>query len=189
MTMQDRDDRSRRQDAGASPVARAKTADGPRDAAPATNGGVPPIPSDNIRLNAGGMAFQSWFVRLPEGVTAQHLNDEPTIWRLVQSNRNVALRKFDEVRIVDYAESWIVDATVSFADHVSAILAGPRITRLPQRALAIFEDETYRVKWFGSGWGVERKKDSQIMCGGRTFHTAAIAEVELRRLYASRTVG
>ena len=45
------------------------------------------------------------------------------------------------------------------------------------------------MKWFGSGWGVERKKDSQIMCGGQTFHTATIAEAELRHLYARRRVG
>jgi len=169
-----------------SAVARAKAGAASEEQSAATEAGVAPIPSDNIKLNAGGMVFQSYFVRLPEGVTAQHLNDEPTIWRLIQSNRNVALRKFDEVRIVDYGESWVADATVSFADHASVILARPRITQLPERTVPIFEDETYRVKWFGSGWGVERKTDSQIMCGGQTFHTAAIAEAELRGLYARR---
>lgn len=170
-----------------SAVAKAKAA--PEEGTVALENGVPPIPSDNIKLNVGGMVFQSYFVRLPEGVTAQHLNDDPSIWRLIQSNRNVALRKFDELRIVDYAESWIADATVSFADHASVILARPRITQLPERTVPIFEDETYRVKWFGSGWGVERKQDSQIMCGGQTFHTAAIAEAELRHLYPKRRIG
>jgi hypothetical protein len=172
-----------------SAVTKAKDASDSNEMVTTGENGVPPIPSDNIKLNVGGMAFQSYFVRLPEGVTAQHLNDDPSIWRLIQSNRNVALRKFDEVRIVDYAESWVADATVSFADHVSVILARPRITQLPERTVPIFEDDAYRVKWFGSGWGVERKKDSQLMCGGQTFHTAAIAEAELRHLYPRRRVG
>jgi hypothetical protein len=146
-----------------------------------------PIPSNNVRLNAGGMVFQSYFVRLPEGVTAQHLNDDPTIWRRVQSNQNVALRKFDELRIVDFAESWVADATVSYADHTSVILAKPRITRLPERTVPVFEDDMYRVKWLGNGWGVERKTDGQIMCGGQAFGTAGIAEAQLRGLYPRKT--
>jgi hypothetical protein len=99
----------------------------------------------------------------------------------------VALRKFDELRIVDFAESWVADATVSYADHTSVILAKPRITRLPERTVPVFEDDMYRVKWLGNGWGVERKTDGQIMCGGQAFGSAAIAEAELRGLYPRRT--
>jgi hypothetical protein len=187
MTVVDREASHSRQGAGVSEIGNVKPAAAPQPGAPAKESGVPPIPSDNIKLNTGGMVFQSYFVRLPEGVTAQHLNDDPTIWRRVQSNPNVALRKFDEVRIVDYAESWVADATVSFAGHTSVILARPRITKLPERTVPIFEDDTYRVKWLGSGWGVERKKDSQIMCGGQAFSSAAMAEVELRNLYPRKT--
>ena len=52
MTTNERDDISRRQPAGANTVARAKAPDEPEAVAPATaDAGVPPIPSDNIKLN------------------------------------------------------------------------------------------------------------------------------------------
>lgn len=146
---------------------------------------APRIPQSALEWNSqSNFVYREAFVRLPDGLTLQDLNDTPTIWTNVQNNANAALRKWDTVRCVAYDEAWFVDATVSFADRTKVILCGVKKTDMPKREVILFEDALYRVDWAGSGYGVYRKSDD-VMMGNQTFQNAESARLfVVTNLYA-----
>lgn len=146
---------------------------------------APAMKPDALAWNSEGFAWRDAFVRLPQGLTLQDLNDAPTIWRLVQGNPNTALRQWDRIRAASFEEDWFVDATVSFADRNQVILCGIRKTEMPARSVPLFEDETYKVGWAGTGYAVLRKSDGVNM-GGQTFTTPDQAKHYLLSLYPVR---
>jgi len=143
---------------------------------------APVIKSNALQWNMAGYHWREALVRLPQGMTLQDLNDVPEIWANVQGNNSTALRQFDQIRAVSYDADWLVDATVSFADARQVILAGIKKTELPKRAVALFENDDYRVDWAGSGYGVFRKSDG-VMMGGQTFTVPEQAKAHLLNLY------
>jgi hypothetical protein len=56
----------------------------------------------------------------------------------------------------------------------TATLAGMRIIQPPQRAKALFRDDTYAVIWNSGGYHVERIKDGQKMSGTAERDLAAL---------------
>ncbi|WP_428660467.1 hypothetical protein [Reyranella sp.] len=141
------------------------------------------IPANLVTIDVDGFATRLLFIRLPEGMPAQAL-DSPAIWRLVQGNPDKSLKLFDKLLLVAFDESWIAEALVVRADAVSAVISKPRLTTIPVRYDKLFEDETYRVKWFGTGFAVERKADNQRVTG--IVANAPIAERDLVRLHPVR---
>ena len=111
---------------------------------------LPKIKTLSCKWQSEGYAYRTLFVRLPESITLQMLNDEPRIWRLVQGDVHVALMKLDRIIAVAFDESWVVDAIVNVAENDSVVLAGIRKVSLPQRSVALYADETYAVRWAGS---------------------------------------
>ena len=152
-------------------------ADAPRKA--------PEIDPNNVTVNSTGASFQSYFVRAPSGLIADDLK-EPGIWRKVQNSPRVSLRKFDDLRIIAFDETWVADAIVAEADSTQVVLAKPRITQIPPRTTNLFQDDRYRIKWQGVGYVVERKADGHRMT--EPVHSVALAERDLRNLYP-RIVG
>jgi len=148
---------------------------------------APAIKTKALQWQSEGFAWREAFVRLPQGLTLQDLNDAPTIWKNIQGDANTALRQFDCIRAVSYEQTWFVDATVSFADRNQVILCGIKKTDMPKREIVLFEDETYRVDWAGAGYGVFRKSDS-VMMGAQTFSTTEGAKQHLISLYPTRKV-
>lgn len=114
-----------------------------------------------VKLQAEGFCWRVFQVRLPEGAALADLNEAPTLWRLVQASRSVALRKFDHVAIVAFDESWLVEAVVGAATALTVTLAGIRKTDMPARYDTLPQTEDFRVKWYGNGYAVERKRDGQ----------------------------
>ena len=90
-------------------------------------------------------------------------------------------------RVTDVAfdESWFVDGTVSHADRTQVIFCGIRKTDMPQRSVALYEDETYKVDWAGTGYGVFRKSDG-VMMGNVTFSLPEQAKAHLLSFYPKR---
>ena len=113
------------------------------------------------------------------------LNDEPRIWRLVQADVHVALMKFDRIIAVAFDESWMVDAIVNVAENDSVMLAGIRKISMPQRSVSLFNDETYAVRWAGSGYGVYRKSDDVPMVS-ETYSSVEAAKIALLGLYPKK---
>ena len=130
---------------------------------------LPKIKPLTVKWQSEGFAFRTLFIRLPESVTLQHLNDEPKIWRAVQGDVNFALMKYDRIIAVAFDESWLAEAIVNIAERDSVILAGIRKISTPQRSVPLYSDETYEVIWAGSGYGVRRISD-QVMMLPETFH-------------------
>jgi len=146
---------------------------------------LPKIKPMTCKWNAEGFAYRELFIRLPESITLQMLNDEPRIWRLVQGDVHVALMKFDRIIAVAFDESWVVDAIVNVAENDSVILAGIRKVSLPQRSVPLFEDSVYAVRWAGSGYGVYRKSDDVAMVA-ETYSSAEAAKIALLGLYPKK---
>jgi hypothetical protein len=122
-------------------------------------------------------------VRLPEHIGLQDLNDAAsTLWTIIQSNHQTALRQWDRIRFVAFDESWFADTTVSFADRDQVILTKPAKTEMPARTVALYEDEHYRIGWGGAGYAVYRKKDN-VMIGAMQFTTAEQARQHLMNQY------
>ncbi|MDW9902032.1 hypothetical protein GOA77_09150 [Sinorhizobium meliloti] len=140
---------------------------------------APVIPAQLVELNSAGFVWRELMVRLPTGFIADDLK-EPSIWSLVQSSRN-SLVRHDRLYIVAYDESWIAEAIVAESGRDYAVLSKPRITQLSDRYTNLFQTEDYRVIWTGTGYCVERKKDSRRMT--TPVSSAAIAERELTSLY------
>ena len=143
---------------------------------------LPKIKPLTCKWNAEGFAYRELFVRLPESITLQMMNDEPRIWRSVQGDIHTALMKFDRVVAIAFDESWMIDAVVNVAARDSVMLAGIRKISLPQRSVALYADETYRVKWAGSGYGVFRLADDVMMLS-ETYQTPEAAKMGLMSLY------
>jgi len=143
---------------------------------------LPKIKPLTCKWQSEGFAYRELFVRLPEAITLQMMNDEPRIWRLVQADIHTALMKFDRVVAIAFDESWMVDAIVNVAENDSVMLAGIRKISMPQRSVAMFEDETYRVKWAGSGYGVYRLSDDVMMLQ-ETYQTPEACKIALLGLY------
>ena len=146
---------------------------------------LPKIKPMTCKWNAEGFAYRELFVRLPESVTLQMLNDEPRIWRLVQADVHCALMKFDRVVAIAFDESWMVDAIVNVAENDSVMLAGIRKISMPQRSVSLYSDETYAVRWAGSGYGVYRKTDDVAMLS-ETYSSTEAAKIALLGLYPKK---
>src|SRR5271154_916336 len=99
---------------------------------------TPVIDPTNVREQVKGLCWFEWQVRLPQGTTFQDLND-PTIWRLVQLNKNTALSRLDRVRIIPYDEAWIAEAVVASAPQFGVSLTKPVKIDLPVRDQVLFE--------------------------------------------------
>ena len=148
---------------------------------------APTIPTKSFSWNSQGFNFREAFVRLPKGVILADLNEHPEIWKTVQSAGAIALRRFDKVRVVDFDETWLADATVSFADRTTVILCGIKRTEMPERAVQLFEDQLYKTEWAGSGYCVIRKSDGVLM-DGKTHATPEGARHALMALYPKQVV-
>lgn len=144
---------------------------------------TPVIAPVDVSLNAAGTAWRSWFVRLPEGFVADDLK-EPDAWVKVQAVPQKALQKLDFVVLVAFDESFVAEAWVAHADGQKAVLSKPRLTAMPERYERLFSDGTYRVVFVGGGYAVERIRDGHRMTPA--FATAAVATLELSRLYPTR---
>ena len=155
--------------------------------APAGPRTIPAIEPAQVKRNGDGFAFQSYLIRLPSGVILQDLNDAPRdLWRSVQSNPNTALRQFDVVRLVEFDEAWMAEATVAQADGSQVTLAGIKKFDLPGRSANLYSDDTYAVRWAGDGYSVFRRGDS-VRMSPQSFHTPDAAKAALLGLYPKRS--
>jgi hypothetical protein len=145
---------------------------------------APVIKPAALQWQSEGFCYREAFIRLPDGLQLSDLNESP-IWKDLQATRQTSLRQWDTIRAVAFDESWIVDATVTFADATHVVLTGIKKTETPQRNTSLFEDDTYRVAWLGRGYGVVRKADSVEM-GAHAFSTPDQAKAHLASLYPKR---
>lgn len=151
---------------------------------------APVMKSHALTWQSQGSVWREAFVRLPEGMLLQDLQDVPTVWKNIQSTAQTSLQRFDRVTCVAFDESWAVkDVMVADADNqrvVLAIRAGDRIT-LSSKA-AEWEDDRHRIRWAGAGFAVFRKTDGvQVLTGH--FGTIESAKSEMfRQFYATRQV-
>jgi hypothetical protein len=133
-----------------------------------------------VTVNSRGFGWTDFMVRLPEGFTADDLK-EPDVWRGVQGQPGVAMRFPDKVRLIAFDETWVAEAMVTQADADSITLAVQRIDKVAGRRLPLPDTEDYRVKWYGNGYGVERKSDGHKMRD--TVATIKLAQAEMAALY------
>lgn len=141
---------------------------------------VPEIDPNNVTLEVAKAVTREFLIRLPEGTIGDDLK-EPALWRKVQANPRKALQKFDRVLLVAFDESWLAEAIVSFASNSTVELAKPRLATLESRYPKLLETDEYRIKWFGTGFAVERKRDAHRMTS--MVASAALAERDLVALY------
>nr|WP_166488015.1 hypothetical protein [Mesorhizobium ciceri] len=123
---------------------------------------IPEIDPARITMQQSGQIWREYMVRVPADFVADDLKT-PSVWRKVQAGGRNSLRKFDRVFVVAFDESWVAEAIVASADSKGAVLAKPRVTTMPARYDALFQDELYRVAWNGFGYVVERKADGHAM--------------------------
>lgn len=138
------------------------------------------IDPQNVLLDSSGHCTRRWFVRLPEGVVADDLKD-PAIWVRVQSDRHKALHRHDHLYLVEFGESFAVEARVTDATRSAAVLALQKIISFPARLTPLFSDDAYKIDWCHSGYAVKRRSDG-IQLGG-FFGSEALAIHHLHGLY------
>jgi hypothetical protein len=134
-----------------------------------------------VALNTEGFCWREILVRLPEDATAASLNEDANLWRQVQQSVN-SLRKFDHLLIAAYDESWIAQAIVSHASSTSVSLAAIKVYEMPERRIALPEDDEYRTRWAGKGYRLERKRDNALI--GDYMNSIWEVERALRNRYA-----
>jgi hypothetical protein len=138
----------------------------------ATPGREPPvIDPANVSVEFIGLNLRKLFVRLPRDFILDDLK-EPKVWRRVQAHFSKSLRKFDEVLLVSYDESWIARAFVGHADSMKAVLARPEKVSFPDRFERLPEDELYKTVWNGVSFDVVRRKDNHVMGKAATIGAA-----------------
>jgi hypothetical protein len=157
------------------------TAERPQ-AAPPPSRTIPFIDPANVVVDSSGYVRKSLVVRLPKDFVADDLK-ELEVWRKVQKSGR-SLCQFDTLFLISWDQSWAAEAIVSQAAAGTATLAGVRIIQTPQRAKALFRDDTYAVVWGGAGYHVERIKDGQKMSG--TVVNDKLAERDLAALYPQK---
>lgn len=166
-------------------IAKSAKSAGSRTAeAPARPASRPPVAVDPdfVTLDHEGYGWRRWMVRLPEDAIADDLK-EPSLWARVQKQR-LSLRRHDHLYIVAYDESWAAEAIVTDATAEAAAISKPRILSFGPRLDRLFDDGTYRVKWYGNGFAVERAADGQRLTD--PVASQALAERDLARLYPKR---
>lgn len=144
---------------------------------------APEIDPSRVKVNSAGFVFRSMFVRLPESFIADDLK-ESAPWKRVQANSHTALRRFDQVVIVAYDESWIAEAVVAHADTAGVVLGKPRLTSFPMRTEQLYRDDKYAVEFVGAGYRVRRFLDQSFVTP--ILATAGQAERELFNMYPKR---
>lgn len=140
---------------------------------------VADIDPRDVKINLDGQCWRQVFVRLPKGMILADLGS-PDIWRRVQGNPRISLRKMDEVRMYEFDEAWFVDATVSFADMSKAVLTTPKKTDLSVRYEELPGDDNYQTRWNGGVYEGVRKRDGAVVFREATMRGA---ERALRQQY------
>jgi hypothetical protein len=153
-----------------------------RPPAPAHSRTTPNIDPASVTVDSRSFVRKSLVVRLPKEFVADDLK-EVSVWQKVQKSGK-ALCQFDTLFLVAWDQSWAAEAIVSQAAGTTATLAGVRIIQTPQRAKALFRDDTYAVIWNGTGYHVERIKDGHKMTGNVV--NDKLAERDLAALYPQR---
>lgn len=149
----------------------------------AVEGREPPeMKAQALSWQMEGYSWREAYVRLPEGMILQDLND-PSIWRNVQHNRVTALQRFDRVTCVAWDESWLVkDAVVVDASATTVVLAiRPGDVIHMRNKTAEWADDKHRIRWAGNGFGCFRRSDDIEVLPTR-FDTLEAAKSEAYRL-------
>ncbi|MEJ6849539.1 hypothetical protein [Sinorhizobium fredii] len=133
-----------------------------------------------VQIDTEGFITRQIVVHMPAGAVADDLRD-PAIWKLVQGNRQAALRKLDHLLIFGADESWYCTAIVSVAKADSAKLVIGKVSGFQSASEGLFNDGTYRVAFEGIGYVVERIRDGARM--GHAHSSEALAVDAIRRLH------
>ena len=124
-----------------------------------------------------GHVWTEWFIRLPEGCTLDDLGNWPGLWRKLQSSQH-ALQKLDRVLLVEFGEEWACEARVTAASGTGAELAIIKKFDMPKKYVVLPEDDDYKVKWYGNGYAVQRKRDGLKV--SQVVRTLSEAERDMR---------
>jgi hypothetical protein len=148
----------------------------PEPAAPA----APKVAPDRVAIDFNGQVTRKLFARMPQGIEPRHLNESPEIWSRIQ-NSHIALKLFDELRIVGFDQDWEVTAVVTNAARDSVRLHVLRNIQYGQRDTSLPQDDFYRIVWSGGGYRVARKTDGAFVSSETP--TVGAAEIDLRNQY------
>jgi hypothetical protein len=140
------------------------------------------IPSSNCKVQSEGFVWREVFLRLPSGMTIADLHESPELFRNIQATSRTALRQWDHVLVCDFSEKHLATGIVNSASNSKVFLTGVRLISSSPRDDTAFQDETYRVTWQGSGYGVIRKADDATI-GAQTFTTEIAAKAFLLSQY------
>ena len=158
----------------------------PEPAAPngaAVEGREPPeMKAHALSWQAEGYSWREAFIRLPENMILQDLND-PGIFVNIQRNRVTAMQRFDRATLVSWDESWMVkDAVVIDASATSVVLSiKPGDVVHMRNKGAEWQDDKHRIRWAGNGFAVFRRADD-IEALPTRFDTLEAAKSEAYRL-------
>lgn len=134
---------------------------------------LPVINPDTACVNYAGQVVKELFVRLPVDMIADDLK-ERSIWKRIQANPGLALRKMDRVIMVAHDESILWTAYCTESGPLWANISRPTKHELKARHGNYYSDDNYRVEWSGAQYVVVRRKDSHEMPGGYATEQAAI---------------
>ena len=134
---------------------------------------LPVINPELASVNYAGAVIKELFVRAPVDFIADDLK-EKSIWKRIQANPTLALRKMDRVIIVSHDESMLWTAFCSESGPSWANISKPVRHELKSRHGNYYSDENYRIEWSGANFVVIRRKDNRTMPGGYATEQAAI---------------
>lgn len=142
-------------------------------AAPEVPREAPAISPKAVTIDSEGYRLRQLLVRLPEDFQASDLG-EPSVWRKVQADREVALRKLDKLVLVSHDEGYLWTTYVAQSGPDFAVLARPERFELQARRTQYYSDDLYVVKWAGQHFSVVRRADHHVMSSGHATETAAV---------------
>jgi hypothetical protein len=146
---------------------------------------APVIEPRMVTINSQGFAWKDVQARAPETLVFDDLK-LPEIWRRVQAHPEKSLVRLDKVRLIAWDESWLCECVVTAATSAGVTLSKPVKIDLPPRSELLLSDENYAVRWGGSGYYVERKRDGQRV--SEIVSTKSEAERALSAQYARPAV-
>lgn len=134
-----------------------------------------------------GQAWREAFIVLPEGLVSQDLTDHPEeVFRLIQQDRRLALRRLDKVFCLSADGTWAVEARVGFADMSRVVLVKPAVIQLPDpTAAGLYTDDTYAVEPAPGGYIVMNRRNGARV-GAQVYANAAQAKSAALSQYATK---
>src|SRR5262245_57174554 len=119
------------------------------------------LKSTSLTVNRRDFVNKYCIIHMDDSVTLQDIQDNPTLFRVIQKSRDKALSEGDSVEL-----RWpdqIAFSQVDYADGDEVYLLKPQVFKRRERNRTPWQNATYQVRAINGQWSYFRKSDGVRM--------------------------